>query len=86
VLSGGLDPVTPPRHGERVARALGPATRHIVVPNAGHGVLGVGCMGDLLHRFINASDDTAAIGVDASCATGIPRPHSLRPLTLEHAQ
>jgi pimeloyl-ACP methyl ester carboxylesterase len=86
VLSGGLDPVTPPRHGERVARALGPAARHIVVPNAGHGVLGVGCMGDLLHRFINAADDTAATGVDASCATGIPRPHSLRPLTLEHAQ
>ncbi|MFM8769524.1 MAG: hypothetical protein ACKOD9_17790, partial [Rubrivivax sp.] len=24
MLSGGLDPVTPPRHGERVAQALGP--------------------------------------------------------------
>ncbi|MFO1252305.1 MAG: alpha/beta hydrolase [Inhella sp.] len=24
LLSGGADPVTPPRHGERVAKALGP--------------------------------------------------------------
>ena len=32
VLSGGLDPATPPRHGERVAAALGPLARHVVVP------------------------------------------------------
>ena len=34
-----LDPVTPPRHGERVARALGAKARHVVVPQAGHGVM-----------------------------------------------
>ena len=28
LLSGGDDPATPPRHGERVARALGPKARH----------------------------------------------------------
>ena len=41
VLSGGADPVTPPRHGERVARALGAKARHVVVPQAGHGVMGL---------------------------------------------
>ena len=40
VLSGGLDPVTPPRHGARVAESLGAKARHVVVPNAGHGTLG----------------------------------------------
>ena len=40
VLSGGIDPATPPRHGERVVRALRAMARHVVVANAGHGVLG----------------------------------------------
>ncbi|MCX8005927.1 MAG: alpha/beta hydrolase, partial [Burkholderiaceae bacterium] len=30
VLSGGADPVTPPRHGDRVARALGAKAQHVV--------------------------------------------------------
>ena len=42
LLSGGIDPATPPRHGERVARALGAKARHVVVPNAGHGVMAWG--------------------------------------------
>lgn len=78
VLSGGADPVTPPRHGERVAQALGaknPAlVQHIVVPEAGHGVMGVGCMREVLFRFIDAKLDATALPQDASCATKIPRP------------
>jgi hypothetical protein len=66
--------VTPPRHGERVAKALGPQARHIVVPAAGHGVLGLPCMRELLFRFIDAKQDSEALAQDASCATGIPRP------------
>jgi pimeloyl-ACP methyl ester carboxylesterase len=54
VLSGGADPVTPPRHGERVARALGARARHVVVAQAGHGVMAIGCMRDALFRFIEA--------------------------------
>ena len=80
LLSGGLDPATPPRHGARVARALGPMARHVVVPNAGHGVLGVGCARDVLYRFVDAADDAAAAAVDASCLTGIPRPGVFRPI------
>jgi pimeloyl-ACP methyl ester carboxylesterase len=83
VLSGGLDPATPPRHGERVARALGPLARHVVVANAGHGVLGVGCMRDVLFRFIDAVDDEQATAVDAACAAGVPRPPAFSPIAPE---
>jgi pimeloyl-ACP methyl ester carboxylesterase len=74
LLSGGLDPVTPPRHGDRVADALGAKARHVVVPNAGHNVLGIACMADVLHRFIADEDDAKALAVDAGCAQRVPRP------------
>jgi len=83
VLSGGLDPATPPRHGERVLRALGPKARHVVVANAGHGVLGIGCVRDVVFRFIDAVDDRDALAVDASCAAGVPRPPAFRPVAAE---
>ena len=54
VLSGGIDPATPPRHGERVAQALGAKARHAVVPNAGHGVMALACLRDAVLRFIDA--------------------------------
>ncbi|HJV61409.1 MAG TPA: alpha/beta hydrolase [Albitalea sp.] len=82
LLSGGADPVTPPRHAERVARALGPNALHVVVPNSGHGVLGIGCMRDVLWRFIDAEDDRQALAVDASCAKAVPRPPAYEPLIL----
>ncbi len=81
VLSGGADPVTPPRHGERVARALGAKARHIVVPQAGHGVMAIGCLRDALFRFIDADSDDEAMKVDAGCAASMPRPPAFRPVT-----
>ncbi|MEO5735345.1 MAG: alpha/beta fold hydrolase [Rubrivivax sp.] len=74
VLSGGADPVTPPRHGARVTQALGALARHVVVPQAGHGLLALPCLRDVLWRFIDADTDTAALQVDANCAAGVPRP------------
>jgi pimeloyl-ACP methyl ester carboxylesterase len=74
VLSGGIDPVTPPRHGERAAKALGAKARHVVVPNAGHGVMGIGCMRDVLFRFVDAKTDEEALKVDTTCVEKIPRP------------
>ena len=74
VLSGGLDPVTPPRHGARVARALGDKALHVVVPNAGHGLMGLGCLRDLVYRFIDAPEDAQALALDTTCASAIPRP------------
>ena len=84
VMSGGADPATPTRHGERVAQALGAGhperVQHLVVPEAGHGVMGVGCVRDLVFRFIDAKTDAAALPQDASCATRIPRPTAFRPV------
>ena len=74
LLSGGIDPATPPRHGEHAAAALGPNARHVVVPYAGHGVLAVGCAHDMLYRFIDAVDDADARAVDVGCLQGVPRP------------
>ena len=78
VLSGGADPATPPRHGERVALALSATNnarvQHIVVPQAGHGVAAVACMNDVLFRFVDAAQDGEALPQVASCATKIPRP------------
>ncbi len=79
VLSGGADPVTPPRHGERTAHALGNKARHIVVPQAGHGTIALPCMRDVLFRFVDAASDEEALKVDTSCAVNIPRPGAFVP-------
>jgi len=79
LMSGGLDPVTPPRHAERVARALGPKARHIVVNNAGHGVAALGCVRDAVMRFITTVDDAEALAGDAGCAAKVPRPPAFVP-------
>ncbi|MBD9370920.1 alpha/beta fold hydrolase [Xanthomonas sp. XNM01] len=63
LLSGELDPVTPPRYGERVLEGL-PNGRHLVLRGQGHGALGQGCMPKLVGRFIDTSD---AAALDASC-------------------
>jgi pimeloyl-ACP methyl ester carboxylesterase len=80
LLSGGLDPVTPPRHAERAAKALGPRARSIVVANAGHGLMSIGCLRDVIFRFVDAEDEAAALAVDGGCAATVPRPPAFRPL------
>jgi pimeloyl-ACP methyl ester carboxylesterase len=76
VLSGGLDPATPPRHGEAVAAALGNA-RHAVAPYLSHGVSGHGCAPRLIERFVKTAD---ARSLDVSCLARIPRPLFLLPV------
>lgn len=73
VLSGGADPVTPPRHGERATAALGSLAKHVVVPAAGHGVSGLPCMRDVMAKFIEAPTDAEALAVKADCAATMPR-------------
>lgn len=84
VMSGGADPATPARHGERVAKALAAGhperVQHVVVPEAGHGVMAVGCVRDVMFRFIDAKSDADALPQDASCATRIPRPPAFQPV------
>lgn len=79
LLSGGIDPATPPRHGEHVARALGAQARHEVVPYAGHGLLALPCVRGVVFRFVDAPDDAAALQVDTSCARDMPRPAAFVP-------
>ncbi len=81
VLSGGLDPVTPVRHGTRITQALGSKAQHVVVPNAGHGVMTLECMRDVLYRFIDSENDAQATAIDASCVKTIPRPPAFMPVT-----
>jgi hypothetical protein len=54
--------------------------RHVVVANAGHGVMGIGCVRDLVFRFIDSSDDRDAVAVDAGCVAALPRPPAFRPI------
>jgi pimeloyl-ACP methyl ester carboxylesterase len=85
LFSGGLDPATPPRHGARVAAALGPNARHVLVPRGGHGLLATGCVPDLVFRFIDAADD-ATQALDVGCITAIPRPPVFVPPDAEAAR
>jgi pimeloyl-ACP methyl ester carboxylesterase len=85
LLSGGADPATPPRHAERVRTALGAKARHVVVPQAGHGVMAIGCMRDVVFRFIDAASDDDALKVDADCARAIPRPGVFVPVAASSA-
>lgn len=86
LLAGGLDPATPPRHAKRVADALGAQARLVLVPHAGHGLLGSGCVPDLLYRFVDARDEAQALAIDAACITGIPRPPAFVPPMPEAAR
>ncbi|XYJ09924.1 alpha/beta fold hydrolase [Telluria sp. B2] len=69
LLSGALDPVTPPRRAEAAARHMSNA-RHLVVANAGHGVSQLGCAPRLLREFL----DKPTGQLDAKCLSEIPAP------------
>jgi alpha-beta hydrolase superfamily lysophospholipase len=69
MLSGALDPVTPPRRAEAAARHMAQA-QHLVVSNAGHGISQLGCMPRLLREFL----DHPAEPVQADCLKEIPVP------------
>jgi len=63
LLSGELDPVTPPRYGEQVVANL-PNGRHLVLQGQGHNVSATGCMPKLLGQFI---EDADADALDTGC-------------------
>jgi pimeloyl-ACP methyl ester carboxylesterase len=69
LLSGALDPVTPPRRAESAARRMRKA-QQLVVANAGHGVSHLGCAPRLLREFLDRPDSP----LDAKCLTEIPAP------------
>lgn len=63
LLSGELDPVTPPEYAEQVLQHLSHA-KHLVAPGQGHSVAGKGCLGRLVSEFIAAADFSQ---LDTSC-------------------
>ncbi len=88
LLSGELDPVTPPRWGTMAAATL-PNALHVVVPGAGHGfggMQGAECVESLMVRF---AVQRSARGLDTACVQRMRRPPFLtempRTITLEPA-
>jgi pimeloyl-ACP methyl ester carboxylesterase len=67
LMSGELDPVTPPAYGERVLKGL-PNGRHVVLRGQAHNVFMVGCMPKLLGQFIESADAKA---LDTSCQESV---------------
>jgi pimeloyl-ACP methyl ester carboxylesterase len=70
LLSGHLDPVTPPSWGDEVASHLG-RSRHVVVPGAGHGTTPLGCIPELLAEFLDTLEPAA---LDIACVQRLARP------------
>jgi len=68
ILSGDLDPVTPPSNGEYSANSL-PNNHHIVVKNAAHTVAMSTCASDLINEFLTSLKPKA---LDESCLADVP--------------
>jgi pimeloyl-ACP methyl ester carboxylesterase len=64
VVVGGNDPQDPLANVRNAAREL-PSSRTVVVPNAGHGSLQLGCLPTLAHQFFERG---TAAGLDLRCA------------------
>jgi pimeloyl-ACP methyl ester carboxylesterase/membrane protease YdiL (CAAX protease family) len=77
LISGEVDPVTPPANGEELSAWL-PNSKHIVLEGKGHSNFHVGCMPDLLLRFF---DQASINDLDTSCTAVIqPMPFFLSPV------
>jgi pimeloyl-ACP methyl ester carboxylesterase len=73
LLSGGLDPVTPPAYGDEVAKGF-PNSRHVIASGFGHIVSPHACAPRLIAAFV----EVAGFGtLDASCVDFLA--HSRRP-------
>ena len=70
LLAGGDDPLDPVAN-LRGWRRVFPNGRLVVVPGAGHGVMGEGCVSALVARFVARG---SADGLDAACARRVPLP------------
>jgi pimeloyl-ACP methyl ester carboxylesterase len=74
LLSGELDPVTPPQSADDVAKML-PNAIHVVIPSSGHifdGMSGVdSCLDPLILAFLDTGDAKA---LDASCVKAMKPP------------
>lgn len=70
ILSGELDPITPPVWGQQVASQW-KNSKNVVVPGSGHGAYSHGCVIKLMDQFLN---DGSAAKLDVSCVNRVARP------------
>jgi pimeloyl-ACP methyl ester carboxylesterase len=63
LLSGELDPVTPPSNAENVGRTL-PNSLQLVAPGQGHGVILRGCIYRIATQFVESG---SLAGLDTDC-------------------
>ena len=70
ILSGDIDPVTPPRWGDKMAEVM-TNSKHFVATNTGHNVAPRGCASKLMSKFINQGDFK---DIDDSCLHELKRP------------
>ena len=70
LLSGELDPATPPRWAD-LARATLPNSLHLIVPGVGHGATAEGCVPQLIAQFV---DKASVKGLDPACLAPLRRP------------
>lgn len=68
ILSGNLDPVTPPSNGEYSAKTL-PNNHHIVIENAAHTVAMNTCASDIINEFLTTLNPKS---LDESCLEEVP--------------
>ena len=70
LLSGDIDPVTPPKWGEVMAQYM-TNSKHLIASNTGHNVSPVGCAPKLIAQFINEGGHE---NIDGSCLKEVKRP------------
>jgi pimeloyl-ACP methyl ester carboxylesterase len=70
LLSGELDPVTPPAWAEEAKRTLSRGL-HVVVPGVGHNTLGADCARSLMHDLLERG---SVEGLTPACGPGLTRP------------
>jgi pimeloyl-ACP methyl ester carboxylesterase len=73
ILSGNLDPVTPPQWGEEVASRL-PNSKHVVIANGAHtpdGLTNFECVDQLMQEFLSKG---SAKYLDITCVERLLSP------------
>ena len=71
LLSGDIDPATPPHWAERVKEGL-PQSQHIIVAGGHHNVSGLGCMPKLIQQFYSLKNATL---IDTNCIKNVMPNH-----------
>ncbi|MDP2340131.1 MAG: alpha/beta hydrolase [Deltaproteobacteria bacterium] len=67
LLSGALDPITPPRHAQRIESQFADHA-HVIIPGMGHSIVARGCVEDVVADFVAAK---SAKGLDSTCVKKI---------------